>query len=167
MQVMMQSQQRELCNHIKYRVQLFEENLPLIFPNYSIEFVHRNVSQKALKKSNISRIVLKLQNEDELIYLRAKESVEFWNFGIHSFFYKPFVRECLFYQIVEETSEKLAEIEELAPKCFHFTSYSYEDFCEEIRKNENKMISCLPSKPKKPKKDAGLIITEDLERNLV
>ena len=39
---------------------------------------------------------------------------------------------------------------------------SYEDFCEEIRKNENRIISCLPSKSKKPKKDAGLIITEDL-----
>ena len=143
-------QMNSCINHIKYRVQLFEENVQLIFPDFSIEFVQRDVSQKALKKSNISPIILKLQSEDdELIYLSAKESVEFWNLGFHSFSYKPFVRECLFYQLVEELSGKFLEINQISVKCYHFTSYSYEDFCQNIMEAEANLISCLPTKKAK------------------
>ena len=140
-------QMNSCINHIKYRVQLFEENIQLIFPDFSIEFVQRDVSQKALIKSNISPIILKLQSEDdELIYLSAKESVEFWNLGFHSFSYKPFVRECLFYQLVEELSGKFLEINQISVKCYHFTSYSYEDFCQNIMETEVNLIRCLPTK---------------------
>ena len=148
------------CTHIKYRVQLFKENLQSIFEytEFFTEVPEIEVICHVSNKANFSSFMVKFKGSNDIIYLVAKEYLHHWNHGIDCNILKPFLRECLLYEI----SQKCPELVQITPKCYHFSSTSYEEFCESITKSKIKK-SWFPTKPPKPiNKDSGLVLFEDL-----